>query len=585
LLRENLQIPVLSIPLTYLDLLSSTKEAAVKGKKVLLTTFRRPIGDLKVFEEIFPIQLKQGVFDNSESLERVILSAKKEGYEVVIGGGVSMKLAGQYGLHGVELRTAKETVASVLEDARAIILSRRKEQEKTERYRCIVDSVSEGIIAVDRKGMVISVNKSARDFLRINEEDVSGRPLKSIISNSPLLGVIAGGRPVLNKVETIKGSAFVTNHVPVKIGSELVGGVFTFKDMSTVVRAEREFRRSCAKGLVAKYALEDVVHKSKAMEDVLKRARRFAGSDSTVLISGETGTGKELLAHGIHAISPRKRKPLVSINCAALPEQLLESELFGYEDGAFTGSRRGGKPGLFEIAHEGTIFLDEIGATPQSVQTRLLRVLQEKEVMRIGGDRLIPVNVRVIAATNKDLNQEVRQGNIREDLFFRLNILHIHIPPLRSRTGDLPLLVSTLIDRTAKKYGNGKAPMVPNTCIRKLMNYAWPGNIRQLENFIERFLLLTGTRFRIDVFNELFMELTAYGAAADSRKPASFSPAAHRKTTDGTDFSSREIWNTLEEEQFCKSRAAKRLGMSRTTLWRKLKEHPYPRQRTVVLFK
>ena len=575
LLRENLQIPVLSIPLTYLDLLSSAKEAASKGKKVLLTTFRSRISDLTIIEEIFPIELKQGIFDNSESLERVILSAKKQGCEVVIGGGMSMKLASQYGLHGVELKTARETVLSVIDDAKAIIRSRRKEQEKTERYRCIVDSVSEGIIAVDRKGEIISINKSARDILQLREEDVSGRPVRTLIPQSPVLKVITTGRSVLNKVETIKGSLFVTNHVPVIIGSDLVGGVSTFKDMSTVVKAEREFRRSCAKGLVAKYSLDDVVHKSQVMEDVIKRAKRFAGSDSTLLIAGETGTGKEILAHGIHAIGARRRKPFVSINCAALPEQLLESELFGYEDGAFTGSRRGGKPGLFEIAHEGTIFLDEIGATPQSVQTRLLRVLQEKEVMRIGADRLISVNVRVIAATNKELHREVQLGNIREDLFFRLNILHIHLPPLRNRTGDLPLLMNTLIKRTAKKY-NVKAPSVPDSCIKRLMAYAWPGNVRQLENFVERFLLLSEDRFRMEIFDELFDELTAYTATnRSSGNPQVSMVEQHYAGSNAGNHGSREIWKALEEEQFCKSRAARRLGMSRTTLWRKLKEHPY----------
>jgi transcriptional regulator with PAS, ATPase and Fis domain len=303
--------------------------------------------------------------------------------------------------------------------------------------------------------------------------------------------------------------------------------------------------------------------------------QRFAASDSTLLLTGETGTGKEILAHSIHRIGPRRRQPFVSINCAALPENLLESELFGYEEGAFTGSRRGGKPGLFEIAHKGTIFLDEIGATPQSVQTRLLRVLQEKEVMRIGGERMIPVDVRIIAATNKDVTREVQKGNIREDLFFRLNILHIHIPPLRDRMDDLPVLMKALMKKTAKKYQ--RAPLtVPSAFLASLMAYSWPGNVRQLENFVERLLLLSSDRFRQGIFDELYSELTAYTATGRPFFNKELISGRSRAKGVVQNQDTRSIWRALEEAHFCKSKAAKRLGISRTTLWRKLKEAPYP---------
>ncbi len=580
LLRESLHIPVLSIPLTYLDILSSIKEAASMGSRILLTTFRRRLSDLVIFEEIFPVQLKQGVFDDSASLEKVIMSAQKQGYQVVIGGGVSMEYARKYGLCGVELRTAKETVRSVIEDAKSVAKSNREEQEKAERYRCIVDSVSEAIIAVDRRGYITSMNSSARDTLHVRDHNGVGEFIGTYFAHPPILRVIQTGTPLYNKVETINKNLFVGNHVPVIIGSRLVGGVSTFKDISNVMKAEREVRRSFAKGLVAKYSLDDLVHMSPSMRDVVNRAQRFAASDSTLLVTGETGTGKEIIAHSIHRIGPRKRQPFVSINCAALPEHLLESELFGYEEGAFTGSRRGGKAGLFEIAHKGTIFLDEIGTTPQSVQTRLLRVLQEKEVMRIGGDRMIPVDVRVIAATNKDLSYEVRKGRVREDFFFRLNILHIHIPPLRERIEDLPLLMNTLIIRAARKYGAPRLA-VTDSYIKRLMTYSWPGNVRQLENFVERLLLLSGDRLRKDIFDELYGELSAYatGGGLRSRDVPSLSRS---KPEYGVDTQEPQIiWKALEEAHFCKSKAARRLGVSRTTLWRKLKETPYPNSAVV----
>jgi transcriptional regulator with PAS, ATPase and Fis domain len=289
-----------------------------------------------------------------------------------------------------------------------------------------------------------------------------------------------------------------------------------------------------------------------------------------VLIIGATGTGKEIIAHSIHNLSRRARGPFVSINCGAISGDLLESELFGYEEGAFTGSRRGGKAGLFELAHNGTIFLDEIGDAPKRVQTRLLRVIQEKEIMRIGGDCLIPVNVRIIAATNKDLNNEVASGRFREDLFFRLNILHLFIPPLRDRIEDLPLLISRLICRKARK--NQLLPVtVPQRCLDQLARLDWPGNVRQLSNFLDRLIILCEGTFSDKIFNELFTELVEYSLAqpdAAAKPPAGLKNMMKEKSR-GEE--ARIILTAFEACGFNKDLTAKHLGISRTTLWRKLK--------------
>ena len=285
---------------------------------------------------------------------------------------------------------------------------------------------------------------------------------------------------------------------------------------------------------------------------------------------GDTGTGKELLAHSIHNLGPRKRSPFVSINCSALPDQLLESELFGYEEGAFTGSRRGGKPGLFEIAHHGTIFLDEIGTTPGSVQARLLRVLQEKEVMRIGGDRMIPVDVRVIAATNKHLIEEVHEGRFREDLFFRINVLNIDIPPLKDRVEDIPLLLKDLVKRASKKYGL-IALSIPDSFVKKLMNYSWPGNVRQLEAFIEKLILLSDSKFDPEVFNQLLKELYQYSSSPEDQGEGQLTSLKETIQCKNQEVEARMIRKALAETNFSKSKAAERLGISRASLWRKLK--------------
>jgi transcriptional regulator with PAS, ATPase and Fis domain len=571
MLRESLRIPVLSIPLTYFDIFSSVKKAAQFGTKITLATFRQKLSRIEALEELLNIELSQGIYANRDSLEKVILSAQSEGCEVVIGGGVTMQIAKKYHVKAVELETAKETIASIIEDAKSVVRSRREEQKKTQRYQSIIDSTSEGIIAVNEQGEITAINKIARGFLKITDPDIIGSAASHYIPKPTILNSMKTGKSNFNKLEKINDDQFICNHIPIIADSKIIGGVSTFKDISNVVRAENEVRRSFAKGLIAKYHLEDFIHNSKVIKNTLNKAVRFADSDSTILIMGETGTGKEILAHSIHNLGRRKRLPFVSINCSALPDQLLESELFGYDEGAFTGSRRGGKSGLFEIAHDGTIFLDEIGTTPKNVQTRLLRVLQEKEVMRIGGDRMIPVDVRVIAATNKNLTEEVNEGRFREDLFFRINVLKIYIPPLKERPEDIPLLIKALIKRASEKYG--LMPLsIPERFIKELYKYHWPGNVRQMESFIERLVLLSDSKFSTNVFNELLHDLYAYSSTAknQSKTPAnSFKEAIQHKSQE---FEAEIIRKTLAETNFSKSQAAKKLGISRTSLWRKLKE-------------
>ncbi len=570
MLRESLQIPILSIPMTSFDILNSVKKASSLGKKILLPTFRTKLSMLDIFEELFDIELSQGIYSDLDDLDRLILSAQNQGCEVVIGGGVSMKISKKYGLKMVELLTAKETVASVITDAISVARSRRHETEKAKWYQSIIDSTSEGIVAVDQNGIITTINVAALNFLKITDKKVHRKPIAQYIPNPKMLNVLHTQRPMFNRLERINKDQFVASHIPIIVDSKMLGVVSTFYDISNVMRAEKEVRRSFSKGLVAKYYTEDFIYKSKVIKDAINQAAKFAESDSTILITGETGTGKEILAHSIHNLRRNKKGPFVSINCSALPDQLLESELFGYEEGAFTGSRKGGKAGLFEISHDGTIFLDEVGTTSLSVQARLLRVIQEKEVMRIGGDSLIPINVRVVAATNKNMEAEVQRGRLREDLYFRLNVLKIHIPPLRDRIEDIPVLVYGLIKRISEKYDI--TPLnIPETFIKKLFEYYWPGNVRQLENFLERLILLTDSKFNPKIFNELYQDLYIFPSMDeknDRKKRTNLKDSLNLKNQE---YETEIIRKVLQESNYNKSIAAKKLGISRTSLWRKLK--------------
>ena len=366
---------------------------------------------------------------------------------------------------------------------------------------------------------------------------------------------------------------FVFSHIPIILNGETTGSVSTFKAISNVIKVESEVRKSLSKGFVAKYTFNDLIHKSKVMEELISRARHFASSHSTILIMGETGTGKEILAQSIHYCSPRSKSPFVSINCAALSEQLLESELFGYEEGSFTGSKKGGKPGLFEISHTGTIFLDEIASTSQRVQRHLLRVLQEKEVMRIGADRIVPVEVRVIAASNNNIENEVYNGAFREDLFFRLNILRLKVPALRERLEDIPLLIEHFIDTLARE--NRSAPFaIPQKYLIKLQQYSWPGNVRQLRNFTERLYLLCGREFKPGLFDELYLDLVEFMPRGTHReKDPAGQEVSKQKTPSAKRIDEQEIIRkAIETSNYNKSAAAQKLGISRTTLWKKLKK-------------
>jgi len=305
------------------------------------------------------------------------------------------------------------------------------------------------------------------------------------------------------------------------------------------------------------------------MRDVVEKARNFATTDSTILIRGESGCGKELFAQGIHRASQRSGDPFVAVNCAALPDDLLESELFGYEEGAFTGARKGGKPGLFELAHGGTIFLDEIGSITLNLQARLLRVLQGREVMRIGGDSIIPVNVRCIVATNENLQNAIKEGNFRLDLYFRINVLNLSIPPLRSRPDDIPLLAEHFL-REFRQRIHKPVPRIPASMAQWMREYGWPGNVRELQNFCERLAILadgkTPDEKRVrQLIAEASEELLSRDLPSGNAVTVTFGTLEEMENQIIAALDKRGVGNQAE--------MAKLLGISRTTLWKRMNKN------------
>ncbi len=574
LLRENLRIPVISFPHRSLDILISLRAAAKVGRRVLFPVFRQEMTGIAIIEDLLDIELVQKIYQDTPSLERAIARAQRQGCEVVVGGGVTQRIAEAIGLKFVEIRTSDEDIAATLDNAVSVALAGRDQKAMAQRYRSIIDAASDGIVAVDARGRVTAANAAALKALQIGETEALGQPVHTLLPDSPMPQVLTSRTAIHDRLGQIRDGRFIFNHLPILLDGEAIGAVSTFRDIGNVMRTENVVRRSLSAGLVAKYKLKELVHVSPAMRDVVELGKQYARTDSTVLVIGETGTGKEIFAQGIHDLSRRTRFPFVSINCAALPEQLLESELFGHEEGAFTGSKRGGKPGRFELAHQGTIFLDEIDSTPEAMQIRLLRVLQEREVMRVGGDRITPVDVRVIAAASRDLSAALQEGTFRPDLFFRLNVLRIQIPPLRQRQEDIPVLIEFFI-RMFSSRQQIEPIRLPPGYVDRLQQYAWPGNVRQLKNFAERLVLNCSLRCRPDMLEVLYHELTQFSGAPGGTAPAAThpAPAAFKAHVREKSLQNEKaiILEALRSTRYRLSQTAEELGISRTTLWRKMK--------------
>ncbi|CRK80404.1 sigma 54-interacting transcriptional regulator [Neobacillus massiliamazoniensis] len=343
----------------------------------------------------------------------------------------------------------------------------------------VIDGVGDGILAIDNKGRIVVFNEILENMLKIESKNAIGQPIDSIIDNIDLVTFILSNRQQESSIFVVNGLDVIVERLHINDQSIIV----TFRNALKTIGIERKLRKEFVKkGYVAKYNFHDIVGISSTIQETKQIAKRLAKTDLTVLIEGESGTGKELFASAIHNASLRNSGPFLAVNFSALSDDLVESELFGYEDGAFTGAKKGGKMGLFEQANGGTIFLDEIGDISLKLQARLLRVLQEKEIMRVGGSQIIPIDVRIIAATNKDLLKMIRENVFREDLYHRLKVLFIHLPELRARRHDIELLAKHFVALSDRKV------KIEQELIEELQGYPWYGNVRELKNTIDYML-------------------------------------------------------------------------------------------------
>lgn len=477
--------------------------------------------------------------------------------------------------------TGESSLCIQLNDLRTHQTLKAKEADSIFYYDAldaIMNTINDWIVIVDRHGIITTMSKSYKDFL--NDPSPEGKHVTEVIENTRMHHVIESGLPETDDMQLVKGNRMIASRIPIFQNGIVVGAVgkAIFKDIddfyslfnkiSSLQKKVQPDSSYQAVDQTAKYTFSNITGKSDATTKAVKMAQKAARTDSSVLIIGESGTGKELFAHAIHNESPRRSKPFVSINCAAIPAELLESELFGYEQGAFTGANRQGKKGKFHLANTGTIFLDEVGDMPLDMQAKLLRVLQERELDRIGGENPIPIDVRVIAATNYDIEERVRLKQFRQDLFYRLNVMRINLMPLRERRDEIPDIATDILKRLTKRMDLIVYDFTPEA-LCALQNYNWPGNVRELENILERALNLLEDDLYIKTAllpEYVTQPISASGSISKSPVPPD-SQQLHYAT--GT-VEKELILRALENAQGNKKKAAAMLGISRAGLYKKL---------------
>ncbi|MEH7277143.1 sigma 54-interacting transcriptional regulator, partial [Neobacillus vireti] len=464
--------------------------------------------------------------------------------------------------------------------------------EKTIEWLSICfDNVSEGIVVVNENGFVKMINKAYCNYLGVEQKSAINQHVVNIIEGTRLHMVIQTGIPEHNQVQFLQGQEVVAHRIPIWKNNKIIGGIgiLVFQGVSelytifdriqelngttdlTSVNIEQPKRKE------EPTTFNQVIGKSERFIHAKNIARRAAQTSASILITGESGVGKEIFTKAIHSLSKYSEGPFISVNCASIPEHLLESELFGYEEGAFTGSRKKGKPGKFLLAHKGTLFLDEIGDMPLHMQSKILRVLQEREVEPVGGSKPIPVDFRLIAATNCSIKEMVKENKFREDLYYRINVIPITIPPLRERKEDIPLLIGQFMKTICEKY---QIPLkdISKETVAGMMEYTWPGNIRELFNVMERLItLVDGQGIYFDDFQRYFLERNKTNkeqAIEYQMLEREIAPITSLHTLKRSELQKEKelLIQILKEEQGNKTRAAKKLGISRATLYNKIKE-------------
>ncbi|ONS58764.1 propionate catabolism operon regulatory protein PrpR [Burkholderia cenocepacia] len=580
-LKTRAQVPVVVVSPTGFDVMQALARARRDATRIALVSAGETPPEVRRFVAAYGLDVQFASYQSAQEAEACVHDLRDRGIETIVGPGLVTDLAASAGMGAVFLYS-HASVRKAVETALEVAYATHAEAFRRQRLDTLLQHLRDGVVALDAHGRVEAINERLASALGVEPAAAVGRALVDL---RPELRTLRGEDG--DALATVRGVRYAVHRGPLVDRGVTSGSVLTFQESRAVERLDRALRsQPTTQQFAARYALDDVVGASAPMTRVRELVRRYAKSDATVLVLGESGTGKEMIAQSLHALSARRSYPFVAVNCGAFPEALLESELFGYEEGAFTGARRGGKTGLFEAAHRGTLFLDEIGEMPPSLQSRLLRVLQEREVIRLGSTEPIRIDVRVIAATHRPLLAAVEAGTFRADLYYRLNILNVGLPPLRERAADIPALAATLLVQAARREprlaervrDTDDALRVLDATQATLARYRWPGNVRELQNVVERIAVelaedvdesdpdaacaaLAAGALQV-IAPELFAAPPDAGGGADDDGQTLH---ARRRRAEAD-----EIRAVLDACGGDRDRACAMLGISKTTLWRKL---------------
>ena len=547
---------VLELPMTGYDVLraiySGLQEYDVK--KVAIVATEKVIYGIKNSDIPFPVDVSTYVISDLSDINTVVTRAIEEGNDLVVGGDSVITLCKSRNIHYSRINVGKESIHQVIDEAVNIHKLNADERLRTERFKALIENVDEGIISCDGEKRITICNNFAQKIFHIAYQNPIGMPLADLCPELDYPPFDTLTNPETGKLITLSKTGFAVNRIPVRVDGKFVSGVLVIQKLSNIHKIESEFRSNAKRtSFVARYDFNNILGDSAKLRNAKQMAENYSKYDANVLIVGETGTGKELFAQSIHNASSRANKPFVAVNCAAIPPTLLESELFGYEGGSFTGASKEGKMGLFEMAHTGTVFLDEISEMSLELQGRLLRVIEQREVLRIGHDKVIPIDIRIIAATNRDPDELMSGNMFRRDLLYRLDVLRLNVPPLREIKDDIPKLMEHFIRLYDERHRTIQHMLDPSI-FSFLKELEWPGNTRELRNLCERLsTVVQGSIIGIEDVQACF----------GGRVPSNTNHTSE----------SVEIMEALKQFNGNKAKASKSLGIDRTTLYRRMKKY------------
>lgn len=559
---------IFELKISALDIMNSLRYVLERKEEIGIIGYYNIIYGYDILTELIGTKMRVILLNDKESVEEKVQKCVDEGVKFFIGDTIVNRVCKKLGYECYLIESSSDSVKMAIEQANESLKNSQELLEKNRRYRALMNCVHEGILAIDSYGNILACNKAAEELLGISKKNIIGKNISQIHRGKDISHKLQSQQvPIIDEIIDVSGTQTALSVIPISVKGEITGSVISIQGIKKLQRYETQIRSQLLeKGFKAKYTFQSIVYKSSVMEECIKIAQKYSLYDSSVLVYGESGVGKELFAQSIHNASPRKNRPFVAVNCAALAKSIIESELFGYTEGAFTGARKGGKAGFFEMAHRGTIFLDEISELPLNVQGQLLRVLQEKEILRLGDSKVTPLDIRIICATNQNLEKMVELGTFRQDLLYRINTLSFTIPRLNDRSEDILLLASTFMNNFSDKYNKDVHHMTSDAC-EYLLHHEYRGNVRELQGMIERAVILAES----SVISKKELDIQRSGDTnVLSQKNNAFPLSIYNQSL--KEIENDYIKNVWIQQNKSVSETCRILKINRSTLWRRLKQ-------------